>query len=92
MEYLRPTWKGAVSSIQHTMASMSWVTVGMLFGRQSMSPREMSISSSRRTVTDIGGYASSISPSAVSMAAMREVKPDGSTMTSSPFFSTPPTT
>ena len=42
-------------------------TCGLLFGRQIMSPREMSISSSSRTVTDIGGKASSTSPSAVSI-------------------------
>ena len=39
-------------------------------GRQIMSPREMSISSASRTVTDIGGNASSTGPSAVSIAAI----------------------
>ena len=38
------------------------------------------MSSSSRTVTDIGGNASSTGPSAVSIAAIRVVKPDGSTI------------
>ena len=50
------------------------------------------MSSSSRTVTDIGGNASSTGPSAVSIAAIGVVKPDGSTMTSSPGLSTPPAT
>ena len=54
---------------------MSWATAGALFGRQIMSPREMSISSASRTVTDIGGNASSTGPSAVSIAAIGVVKP-----------------
>ncbi len=53
--YLRPTCSEDVSSIQQIIASTSWVTCGALFGRQIMSPREMSSSSSSRTVTDIGG-------------------------------------
>ncbi|RGC64942.1 hypothetical protein C5N14_31190 [Micromonospora sp. MW-13] len=92
MAYLPPTCNGRVSSIQQTIASMSCATAGALFGRQIMSPREMSISSVRRTVTDIGGNASSTGPSAVSTAAMREVNPDGSTITSSPGFNTPDAT
>ena len=71
------------------MASMSWLTVGWLCGRQIMSPRDTSMSSSRRSETDIGGNASSIGPSAVSMAATRVVKPDGSTMTESPGLKMP---
>ena len=70
-----PTCRVADSSIQHTTASMSRATVGWLCGRQIMSPRLMSISSARRTVTDIGAYASSIGPSASSTAAMVEVNP-----------------
>jgi len=38
------------------------VTVGALCGRHSMSPRLMSMSSVRRTLTDIGGAASSTGP------------------------------
>ena len=90
--YFRPTCSEACSSIQQIIASMSWAGRGALCGRQIMSPREMSIWSSRRTVTDIGAYASSTGPSAVSTEAIREVKPLGSTMTSSPGLSTPPAT
>lgn len=43
--------------IQQTIASMSWLGFGALLTRASMSPRETSTSSSRRTVTDIGGKA-----------------------------------
>ena len=59
--YVPPARSGR-SLNQHTIASMSWVTVGTLFGRQIMSPRLMSMSSARRTLTDIGGIASSIGP------------------------------
>ena len=55
------------SDIQQTIASMSWVCVGWLCGRQIMSPRLMSMSSSSRRVTDIGGKASSSGPSNVSI-------------------------
>ena len=41
-------------------------------------------------MTDIGGNASSTGPSAVSIDAIVEVKPDGSTTTSSPGLNTPP--
>ena len=74
---------------QHTIASMSWVTVGMLFGRQIMSPRLTSMSSARRTLTDIGGNASSTGPSYSSMPAIVVVNPLGSTTTSSPGRSIP---
>ena len=57
-----------------------------------MSPRAMSISSASRIVTDIGGNASSTGPSAVSIAVIRVVNPDGSTITSSPGLSTPEAT
>ena len=57
-----------------------------------MSPRETSTSSSSRSVTDSGGNASSSSPSKVSMPAMRVVRPDGSTTTSSPARNTPEAT
>ena len=92
MAYLPPTRSGAVSSIQQIIASMSWATAGALCGRQIMSPREMSISSASRTVTDIGGNASSTGPSAVSIAAIVLVMPDGRTITSSPGLSTPEAT
>ncbi len=68
---------------------MSWATVGRLWTRQIMSPRLMSRSSARRIVTDIGGNASSTGPSAVSIAAIVDVNPDGSTMTSSPALNMP---
>ena len=50
------------------------------------------MSSSRRSVTDIGGYASSSSPSKVSIAAIARCVPDGSTTTSSPARNTPEAT
>ena len=71
------------------MASTSCVTVGRLLGRASMSPRLMSISSARRTLTDIGGTASSIGPPNTSTPATVVVKPLGSTTTSSPGRSAP---
>ena len=43
------------SDIQQTIASTSWDPIGWLCGRQIMSPREMSRSSSSTRVTDIGG-------------------------------------
>ena len=49
----------------------------------------MSMSSARRSVTDIGGTASESSPCSDSMRLMRVVRPDGSTATSSPGLSTP---
>ena len=92
MAYLAPTVIGRLSSIQHSIASTSCATDGWLCGRQIRSPRDTSSSSSSRTVTDIGGYASSTGPSAVSIPAIRVVNPDGSTITSSPGFSTPDAT
>ena len=92
MTYSPPSRIGEASSIQQTMASMSWATFGRSCGRQIMSPRDTSISSSRRTVTDMGGKASSTSPSAVSTERIRLVKPEGSTITSSPFLRMPPIT
>src|SRR5262249_16088077 len=92
MAYLAPTVSGRDSSIQQTIASTSWATDGALFGRQIMSPREWSISSARRTVTDMGGNASAIGASAVSIDEIVEVNPLGSTMTSSPGFITPEAT
>ena len=50
------------------------------------------MSSVSRTVTAIARPASSIGPSGVSMAAIVDVKPEGSTTTSSPGFITPPAT
>ena len=66
---------------------MGWVP-----GRQIMSPRDTSMSSVRRTVTAIGGNASSTGPAKVSTDATVDVKPLGSTITSSPGLNTPPTT
>ena len=77
---------------QHTIASMSWLTVGALCGRQIMSPRLMSISSARRIVTLIGEEASSIGPPNWSTEATVVLKPDGSTRTSSPARNWPPAT
>ena len=62
--------------IQQIIASMSWLGFGAFCGRQIMSPRDTSTSSSSRTVTDIGGKASSISVSNRSIAAIVEVIPD----------------
>ena len=50
------------------------------------------MSSARRMVTDIGAKASSTGPSKVSMPATVVVRPDGSTITSSPGRNTPPST
>ena len=44
------TWS---DDIQQSIASMSWAAAGRLFGRQIMSPREMSTSSSSSSVTDL---------------------------------------
>ena len=81
--YVAPSRSGR-SLNQHTIASTSWVTIGMLFGRQSMSPRLTSRSSARRMLTDIGGNASATGPPYSSMPAIVVVKPVGSTTTSSP--------
>ena len=66
-------------------------TVGGLPGRQSMSPRLMSISSVER---DVDGHGRERLLHRLARRArwprMREVKPDGSTITSSPGRSTPP--
>jgi len=51
------------SLIQQIIASNSRATVGASSASTIMSPREMSISSSRRSVTDIDGKATSSSPS-----------------------------
>ncbi len=67
MASLAPSRSQVLSDIQQTMASMSWPTWGWFLRRAIMSPRAMSISSARRTVTDIGAKASSTGPSAVSM-------------------------
>ena len=60
------------------------MTVGMLFGRQIMSPRLTSMSSASRTLTDIGGNASSTGPPNSSTPAIVVRNPLGSTTTSSP--------
>ena len=54
-----------------------------------MLPRLISTSSSRQTVTDMGGNARATSPSYVTIDFTREVRPDGSTMTGSPGLRTP---
>ncbi len=55
-----------------------------------MSPREMSTSLVSLIVTDIGPKASAMGPSYESIEATVEVKPLGSTTTSSPGLKTPP--
>src|SRR5690606_29332342 len=80
------------AAIQQTIASISWATCGWLCGRQIMSPREMSRSSANRSVTDMGGNASSTGPSNVSIPVIVVVRPEGRWSTSSPGFSTPPAT
>ena len=74
---MRPTASEERSSIQQTVASMSWVSVGRLLGRHSTSPRETAMSSSSVITTAMGGNASATSPSAVVMEAMRDVGPRG---------------
>ena len=66
--------------------------MGTLCGRQSMSPRLMSMSSVSVIVTAIGGNASSTGPSAVSMVAIVDSRPLGSATTRSPGLSTPEAT
>jgi hypothetical protein len=90
--YLLPLVIAALSSIQQTWASISWATVGTLWGRQSMSPRLMSRWSFRVTVTDIGGKASSTGPSAVSIDSIVVSRPLGSTRTGSAGLITPEAT
>src|SRR6266702_3723847 len=63
-----------VSDIQQIIASTSWVTKGRLWGRQIMSPREMSMSSSSTSVTDMGGNASGTGPRGVSIRRMLVVQ------------------
>ena len=66
-------WRGRSGSlvIQQIIASMSWLGFGAFLTRAIMSPRLTSTSSSSRTVTDIGGNASSISLSNRSMPCDR---------------------
>ena len=80
------------SGLTTTIASMSWPTWGRLRTRQIMSPRDTSTSSLRRMVTAIGEKASVAGPCALSMEATVELRPDGSTTTSSPGLNTPPAT
>ena len=68
-----PGWRVERSDIQHTTASMSWVTVGRFCSRQIMSPRETAISSVRVRVTAIGLKASVRGPAGESMALMVDV-------------------
>jgi hypothetical protein len=68
---------------------MSEVSVGRLLGRHSTSPRDTAMSSASVITTAMGGKASATSPSAVTMEAIRDVVPEGSTSSSSPGRSTP---
>src|SRR5437763_16479034 len=81
-----------LSDIQDTIASTSWVADGWLCGRQIMSPREMSMSSSSTRVADIGGNASSTGPRAESQRLALEVKLDGTCVTVPPALITPTAT
>ena len=75
------------------MASMSWAAAGRLCGRQIMSPREMSTSSSSSSVTDIGANASrDLGPGRLDHGCTLVANPDGRCSTSSPGLSTPPAT
>ena len=74
------------------MASRSCPQWGRLRTRAIMSPRDMSTSSASLIVTAIGAKASSTGPSAVSMLATVELRPEGRTTTSSPGLNTPPAT
>ena len=87
-------WRGrsGVLVIQQTIASMSWLGFGAFLTRAIMSPRETSTSSSRWTVTLIGGNASAISWSNRSILAIVDVMPEGRTTTSSPGLRMPPAT
>lgn len=72
------------SETWHTVASTSWVTAGASSAYAIRSPREMSMSSASRIVTDWGAQAmSTLSPSA-SIAVTVEVRPEGRTVTVSP--------
>jgi hypothetical protein len=76
------------------MASMSCDRVHRAIGCSDgtiMSPRDTSISSARWTVTDIGGKASATGPAGVD-AVIVDVKPLGSTTTSSPGLQDAPAT
>ena len=67
-------------------------TAGGLPGETIMSPRPTSSSSASTTVAVSGGSTDSAGPRGVSMRAIVEVSPEGSTSTSSPVRSTPPAT
>ena len=90
--YCTPVRRVEVSSNQQTIASKRWLALGWLEGRQIMSPREMSSSSSSRRVTAIGGKDWVTAPFGVSIAAIVEVRREGRTITSSPCLKMPPTT
>ena len=79
-----------VEENQQIMASTSCRGSGVLLGLTSMSPREISISSLSVMATDIGGKASSSSPSMVWMALIVDSKPEGMTLIGSPGLKTPP--
>ncbi len=72
---------------------MSWMDIGALFGRQIMSPREMSrLSVEPDASPTSAGYATSTGPLGPSMAEIVAVNPLGSTMISSPTRIAPPAT
>ncbi len=83
-----PTVSGWSATWQ-TVASTSCVTAGASSAGAIRSPRETSMSSARRIVTDCGAQATStLSPSA-SIPSIVVVRPDGSTETRSPTRNTP---
>ena len=63
---------------------MSWVVAGASLVGTIRSPREMSMSSSSRRVTDWVVHAMSTGSPSRSMPEIFDVRPDGSTVTDSP--------
>ena len=84
--------RGGVALSQQSITSKSCCPSGRFSLRTSMSPRLMSISSSKVMVTDIGGKASSSSPVRVWMPEILLSNPDGRATTLSPFLKIPPAT
>ncbi len=78
-----PTVSGA-SATWHTVASTSCVVAGASLLGTIRSPREMSMSSSSRTVTDCVVQAMSTGLPSRSMPEIFEARPEGSTVTDSP--------
>ena len=77
------------SASQAIVPSMSWVTGGTLREVTIRSPREMSMSSASRSVTDWGANASVSSSPAKSMPVTVLVRPLGCTVISSPTRTRP---